>query len=176
MSTIVNNTRNENLKFVDNLDDYKVHHDDVDIRGYKIKDTTGNTIGEVEGLLADVPSKLVRYVEVEIDDDVISRHTSGRYQSDDKHALIPVGIVNINKSDNSVTLSGIGIDHFIDYPRYNRERTGYTTRYEIDTNDYLAGFHEYGNTYNRDLYSTDEYRNSSRLDDGFYGSKFYTTR
>lgn len=173
MSTIVSNTRNENLKFVDNLSDYKVHHDDVDIRGFHLKDATGTVIGEVEGLLADVSAKLVRYVEIEIEDDVIRRHTSGRYNSDDKHALVPVGIVRIDKTTKSVFLVGLGLDHFVDYPRYKRE-LGYTTRYEIDTNDYLADFHEYGSSYRRDYYSTDKYRNSNRLDSDFYSTRFYT--
>ncbi|THH41672.1 YlmC/YmxH family sporulation protein [Neolewinella litorea] len=185
MSTIVNdpNTRNDDnvrttnsrLKFLDDISGYKVHHDDIDPRGYTVKLTSGETIGEVEGLLADMDAKLVRYIEVEIDDDIIDRHERGLYDDEDRHALIPVGLVHIDKSTNSVVVSGLGYDHLVDYPRSHRDR-GYTTGYEIDTNDYLAGFHDYGNSYKRDRYASDDYRNADRLDDDFYTSDFYATR
>ncbi|NJB85145.1 hypothetical protein GGR26_000890 [Lewinella marina] len=185
MSTIVNDpntrengharTNNSRLKFLDDLSGYKVHHDDVDPRGYTVKLPSGESIGEVEGLLADTQAKLVRYVEVEIDDDIINRHERGLYTDQDRHALIPVGLIHIDKSSRSVTVSGVGYDHFTDYPRSQRDK-GYSTGYEIDTNDYLSGFHDYGSSYNRDRYSSDTHRNADRLDDDFYTSDFYATR
>lgn len=167
--------RNKNLQFVDKLDDYKVHHDDVDIRGFSVKLPTGETVGEVEGLLADVGAKLVRYVEVEVDDDVIERHTSGYFDADDKHFLLPVGLIDINAGTRSVTLYGIGMNHLIDYPRFNRNN-GYTTGYEVDTNEYLADFHEYGSTFDRNKFGRAHYTQRDTFDDTFYSSKFYTGR
>ena len=163
---------NRNLQFVDDLDDYKVHHDDIDIRDYDVKTVTGETIGEVEGLLADVAAKRVRYVEIEIDDDVISRHT-GTYTDDDRHILVPVGLVNINADDKSVSLYGITFDQMLGYPLYNRNN-GYTVSYELDANNYLADFHKYGTSYQRDVYDTDHYRSGDALGDTFYTSRFYT--
>lgn len=177
MSSIISRTRNEDLKFVDNLDDYKVHHDDVDIRDFDVKLSTGETIGEVEGLLADVSAELVRYVEIEVEEDVINRHISGKYTADDRHVLIPIGLVTINEADKTITVNGIGLEHMFDFPRYNRNNeTGYTTSYELDVNNYLSGFHEFGPSYNRGLYDTPTYRSSSRFDRDFYASKFYANR
>lgn len=184
MSTIVNdsNTRNnddirtnQRLKFLDDISGYKVHHDDIDPRGYTVKLSSGESIGEVEGLLADTTAKLVRYVEVEIDDDLINRHERGLYNDDDRHALIPVGLIHIDKSSRSVVVSGITYDRLVDYPRARRDR-GYSTGYEIDTNNYLSGFHEYGNSYDTDRYGAESYRNADRLDDEFYTSDFYASR
>ncbi|MBB4077660.1 hypothetical protein GGR28_000261 [Lewinella aquimaris] len=172
MSTTLNHNPNKNLELLDNLEGYKVHHDDTDPRGYKVVLPSGETIGEVEGLLADINAKLVRYVEVEIDDDVIKRHTFDRYDAADKHALVPVGLIQINEANNTVTMHGLTLDQIIDYPRFPRQR-GYTTRYEVDTNDYLAGFHDYGSSYDRDRYSTDHHRDADSLDDAFYDSNFY---
>lgn len=182
MSTILNasnqltsyNTRNVNLKFVDNLADYKVHHDDVDIREFDVRLSSGEKIGEVEGLLADVPAKLVRYAEIEVEDDIIEKHTLGHYNEDDRHVLIPIGLVQIN-SDKTVTILGLGLEHFVDYPRFNRNN-GYTTSYELDTNNYLADFHEYGSTYDRATFDNVTYRERDRFDDAFYSSKFYVGR
>lgn len=164
-------TVNKSLSFVDDLSGYKVHHDDTDIRNFDVKLATGETIGEVEGLLADVAAKFVRYVEIEIEDDVINKHTAGRYTSEDRHVLVPVGLIAIN-SDKSVTINGLGFEHLVDYPRFNRSH-GYTTGYELDTNNYLSDFHEYGSTYDRSMFDNDEFRRRDTVDPSFYQSKFY---
>ena len=117
-----NDTKNSRLKFLEDLSGYKVHHDDVDPRGYTVKLNSGETIGEVEGLLADTSADLVRYVEVEIEDDVIKRHTSDRYTEEDRHALIPVGLVHLNSASNTATLLGLTFDHLVDYPPLPEEQ------------------------------------------------------
>jgi hypothetical protein len=83
--------------------------------------------------------------------------------------------VAIDAGSNRVGLRGLTMDHLVDYPRFRKDK-GYTTHYEIDTNDYLADFHDYGNTYDRNRYSTDEYRRANELDNNFYSSRFYTTQ
>jgi hypothetical protein len=191
MSTIVNRTesstrgttpnnqkpdvRNKNLKFVDKLDGYKVHHDDTDIRKFEVRLSGGEKIGEVEGLLADVSAKFIRYAEIEVEEDVINRHTLGNYSNEDRHVLVPIGLITVNKASRTVTINGIELEHMIDYPRFNRDN-GYTTSYELDTNNYLSGFHEFGSSYNRGLFDTDRFRQSDTFDDSFYASKFYTGR
>lgn len=167
--------RNKNLAFVDNLDDYKVHHDDVDIRGYTVKLTTGESVGEVEGLLADVNAKTVRYAEIEVDDDFVSSNTTGTYSDDDRNILLPIGLITIDKDDRSVTVNGIGFEHMVGYPRFNRNN-GYTTTYELDTNHYLADFHEYGTKFDRNMFGYDRYSQRDTFDDTFYASSFYTGR
>jgi len=173
MSDILIRNANRKLEFVEDLSDYKIHHDDTDIRDFDVKLTSGEVVGEVEGLLADVAAKRIRYVEIEIEDDVINRHTLGHYSEDDRHVLIPIGLVTIDKTAQTVLINGIGFDHMVNYPRYRRD-VGYTTAYELDTNNYLADFHEYGSTYNRETYDTNFYRKSDSIDDAFYTSKFYT--
>ena len=186
MSTIINeSTRDGNLtdtdstrrmRFLDQLSGYRVHHDDVDPRGFSVKlRSGGDSIGVVEGLLADTVAKVVRYVEIEFDDVVINRHNRDLYPDDNRHALIPMGLIHIDSAASTVYLEGVSGDHIVDYPRYSKAH-GHTSGYEIDTNDYLAGFHEYGATYDRDRYSTDTYRTADELDDPFYTSDFYTPR
>ncbi|MCP9237579.1 PRC-barrel domain-containing protein [Lewinella sp. JB7] len=176
MNTTVNDDdrirANSRLKFLDEISGYKVHHDDVDPRGYTVKLQSGESIGEVEGLLADTDAKLVRYVEVEIDDDIIERHDRDLYNEKDRHVLVPVGLIRIDQDDRSVVVSGIPYDRFNNYPRYERDR-GYTTSHEIDTTDYLSDFHEFGKNHDRSRYATDNFRNADRLDDAFYDSNFY---
>lgn len=167
-----NCVRNKNLKFVDNLANYKVHENDVDIRDFTVKLSTGEVIGEVEGLLADVSAELVRYVEIEVEDDIVNRYTADLYDADDKNLLMPIGLISIDADSKTVTLNGIGVEHMINYPRFNR-KSGYTTNYEIETNNFLSDFHDFGNTYNRSMFDTDRYRQSDTFDQSFYASKFY---
>lgn len=105
--TILSAKRNKYLKFVDNLDDYKVHHDDTDIRNFNVKTISGESIGKVEGLLADTEALRVRYVEVELDEVVINRHPRGLYTDEDRHVLVPIGLIQINESDRSVSILGV---------------------------------------------------------------------
>lgn len=175
MDTSIQSTRNKNLQFLDDLSGYQVHHDDVDPRGYAMRLDSGESIGEVEGLLADVHANLVRYIEVEIDPDVRGRHTAGHYTDADQHALIPVGLVRIDRDKREVFASGMLIQDLIDYPRFTREN-GYTTDYEIRTNEFLSGVHGSGSTYNQERYSTDEYRRADRLEDDFYNTDLYDSR
>lgn len=186
MSTIIQNNKSENnfknhgvvneqLHFLAELDDYKVHHNDVDVRGYTAKLTTGEVIGEVEGLLADKGAELVRYIEIDVNDDVRNSYRGNRYTSNDRYALIPIGIAQIDSSNKTVMLNGIQRDHFVDYPRFDRS-TGYTTSYELDTAEYLSGFHKFGKGYDNSLFNTDRNRGMNRLDGTFYMSGFYTGR
>ena len=175
MSATITTTANKNLQYVSELDDYKVHHDDVDIRGYELRDFGGTVIGEVKNLIADVPARQVRYAEVEMNDNILALYRGNTYSVEDRHFLIPVGLININTDDNSITAHGINAENYANYPRYDRN-TGYSTAYEIDTNDYLSDFHEYGNTYDRNRYSTEEYRRRTELDTDFYGTRYYNRR
>jgi hypothetical protein len=175
MTTQARSIRNENLYLLDNLSDYKVHHDDVDPRGYTVTSERGEVLGEVTGLLADREAKRVRYLEVEVADEVTSRYRADRYTAEERHALIPVGLVHIDTSQTAVKISGLSADQFVNYPRFDRE-DDYTTSYEIDTNEYLATNHEFGGTYDHSRYNTSEFRNSSRLDADFYDNDFYTPR
>lgn len=163
---------NKSLKFVDNIDDYKVHDNDVDIRGFTVKLLTGEVIGQVEGLLADVSAKLVRYVEIEVEDDIVDRYTADLYNDEDRNILIPIGLITIDSNKKTIFVNGVGVEDMINYPRFNRTK-GYTTNYEIETNNFLSDFHEFGNTYRRSIFDTKRYRQRDTFDESFYASKFY---
>jgi hypothetical protein len=46
--------------------DYKVHHDDPDVRGWYVYDQHNTRIGRVDNLIVDVVSNRVRYLDVEV--------------------------------------------------------------------------------------------------------------
>lgn len=127
---------------LENLDDWKVHHDDIDIRDYDVKTADGKTIGEVENLLVDLEGKKVRYVEIEMEDDsenVASNSGVSYTEADgDRMLIIPVGLVEINNDDKCVHIEGLHATDFNAYPRYKRE-TALTPNYEKSVHDYLIG-------------------------------------
>lgn len=175
MTTQTRNVANKNLYLLDNLSDYKVHHEDVDPRGYTIESERGEVLGKVTGLLADRAAKRVRYLEIEVADEFIDRYQDDRYTAEERNALIPIGLVHFDSDNDTVKVSGLAGEKFVDYPRFERD-TDYTTGYEIDTTEYLATNHEYGDTYDHGRYQSAEYRKSSSLDNDFYDNDFYNDR
>ena len=127
---------------LENLDDWKVHHDDTDIRKYTAKTSDGKTIGEVENLLVDTEAKKVRYVEVELEKDLpmIQKEAIGSYteRDGDRIVIVPVGLVQINKDQKSIDVTGLTRDHFRTYPRYTG-RTHFGPDYERKVYDHLIG-------------------------------------
>ncbi len=127
---------------LENLDDWKVHHDDVDIREYNVKTADGKTIGEVENLLVDMKDKKVRYVEIELNDDIpqVNSKAVGTYteRDGDRIIIVPVGLVEIDRDNDTVNVAGLSHTDFRTYPRY-KSKTALTPHYEKSVYDHLIG-------------------------------------
>ncbi len=86
------------LAHLDDLDDYEVADDDLDVRGWKVKTMDGKKVGEVEDLLVDLSVMKVRYLEVELDKEEFDLE-------DERRVLIPVGVARLNEDDDVVVVS-----------------------------------------------------------------------
>ena len=62
---------NKNLYYLDELPDYKVAYDNLDVRGWEVVDANSFTIGKVDHLLINIKTKRVVYIDVEVTDSVI---------------------------------------------------------------------------------------------------------
>ena len=71
---------------LDELDDYQVSEGDPDVRGWDVIASDGRKIGEVDELLVDTQAMKVRYLDVDLSDEVIA-NAGG----EDRHVLIPIG-------------------------------------------------------------------------------------
>ena len=58
------------LVHLDDLDDFQIAAGEPDIRGWDVRGTDGNKLGEVADLLVDTAAMKVRYIEVKLDKDV----------------------------------------------------------------------------------------------------------
>ena len=65
------------------LDDFKVAKGDPDVRGWDVIAADGTEVGEVEELLVDTAALKVRYLDVELDKDLVN--------AKDRHVLVPIG-------------------------------------------------------------------------------------
>lgn len=127
---------------LENLDDWKVHHDDIDIRDYDVKTADGKSIGEVENLLVDLQDKKVRYVEVELEDDTPRVNSDSvvtyKERDGDRIVIVPVGLVEIDRDKKCVNIAGLNKIDFQEYPRY-KHNMSVTPFYEKSVYNHLIG-------------------------------------
>ena len=136
------NTNND-INFLENLDDYKVASGYSDVRGWKVKDFNNMNIGKVDGLVASKSAERVVYLDVEVDQELIkagsvSHNTAAgddvkEYINEDgeNHLIIPIGMVRLDE-ENKIVYSD-KVDHAT-FARANRRKKGsaFDRNYEVD--------------------------------------------
>lgn len=90
------------------LHGYEVADDDPDIRGWKVMAADGRGIGEVDQLLVDTAAMKVRYLDVDLDDNLAG----------DRHALIPIGYARLDPDDRRVFVDGLSTAQVAALPAY----------------------------------------------------------
>jgi sporulation protein YlmC with PRC-barrel domain len=95
---------------LDDLDDYEVADDNPDVRGWEVLASDGTRVGRVDELLADPAQRRVRYLDVELDEDIT--------QEDDRHVLVPIGAARLHDKADRVYVSGYDPARFTSLPRY----------------------------------------------------------
>lgn len=94
------------------LDDYKVADGDPDIRGWDVTTQDGQKVGEVDELLVDTEAMKVRYIAVDLDDDLAG---------EDRSVLVPIGAAQLDDEADRVLVVGISPEQFTTLPEYRRE-------------------------------------------------------
>ena len=93
------------------LDDYKVASDDPDVRGWDVVSGDNEKIGKVDELIVDTKRMKVRYLVVDVKDEV-------ELEGKDKHMLVPVGTARLHEKNNDVIVSNITRESVRNYPVY----------------------------------------------------------
>lgn len=91
--------------------DFEIVKGEPDIRGWDVKATTGQKIGEVEDLIIDAQQKKVRYMIVDLDDNEL--------KLDHRKILLPIGLAELDKKDDDVILPNVQADHLRALPDYD---------------------------------------------------------
>ncbi|MGI8634710.1 MAG: PRC-barrel domain-containing protein [Segetibacter sp.] len=165
---------NKNLCYLHELSDYEVASGYTDVRGWKVKDGSGQIVGEVEGLLVNKAAKRVVYLDVEVDNAIIEQghkvyatpanegvHEFLNKDGED-HLIIPIGMANLNDDDNEVYCDNISSETFSKAKRYSKG-SDIDRKYETVLYAYYSG--------------DDLVRERVQPDDDFYeGDLFYKNK
>ncbi len=145
------------LARLDELKGFHVADGDSDIRGWEVRTPDGNTIGKVEELIVDPAERRVRYIEVNVDRNVLGL-------DEDRHILVPIGAARLEDNGNNVLIERLPAQGLAGAPPYMR---GPITR---DYETSLRGY--YGATagpssddyYRNDLYDDSRFRKTGTPD------------
>ena len=122
------------LYYLEELSDYKVADSDKDVRGWDVNDADGKTIGEVDNLLVNKNTERVVYLDVKVDESIISAdykpYTSkvkdGVHdflnEDGENHVIIPIGMATLDLDVvDSYTRPDAGTNYPDDDTFYDRD-------------------------------------------------------
>lgn len=139
------------------LPDFKVAEGSPDVRGWDVKASDGQKVGEVHELMVDKTAGRVRYLDVEVDKTVAG--------SKGQHVLIPIGAAQLGKSDEQVTVNGIASSQIGALPPYTRQAL--TRDYETQVLQVFGTSRPTGPAaQGRDFYTAEQFDDSQ-----FYGGR-----
>lgn len=92
--------------------DFEIVDGQPDIRGWDVKNASGQKLGEVDELIFDAQTRKVRYMVVDLDD-------NDELDLDDRDVLIPIGLAELHRDDDDVILTDITIEQIRALPEYH---------------------------------------------------------
>lgn len=103
--------------------DFEIVEGQPDIRGWDVKNSQGQKIGEVEDLIVDAQQKKIRYMVVDLDDNDLNL--------DDRKVLMPIGLAELHKDNDDVILPGVQAEQLRNLPSYDEDHLDAQTERNI---------------------------------------------
>lgn len=94
--------------------DFEIVNGEPDIRGWDVKNSQKQKIGEVEDLIVDAQQKKVRYMIVDLDDNEL--------KLDHRKVLVPIGLAELHEKDDDVILPNVQTESFRSLPAYDEHK------------------------------------------------------
>jgi uncharacterized protein (TIGR02271 family) len=104
------NDRNRRLQELGGSD-FEIADGQPDIRGWDVKDASGQRIGEVDDLIFDTESRKVRYMKIDLEGNVLDLET--------RDVLVPIGLAQLHDDDDDVILNNVTADQLRSLPEYD---------------------------------------------------------
>jgi uncharacterized protein (TIGR02271 family) len=95
------------------LPDFEVADGDPDVRGWEVMSADGRRIGEVDQLLVDSEAMKVRYLDVDLDDEMSAGEA--------RHVLIPIGYARLQEDSDRVVVDMLRSTDVAGLPAYRHE-------------------------------------------------------
>jgi uncharacterized protein (TIGR02271 family) len=138
--------------------DFKIAEGEPNIKGWTVKDPQGRTIGEVEELLFDPQSRKVRYIVLDLEGNVLDLEP--------RNVLIPIGLAELNDSDDDVILPNVTAEQLQSLPLYEKDNLSRDT--EMSIRNTFAGLGAAGAAAGAAMTGRD-----SNTADDFYNDEYY---
>jgi photosynthetic reaction center H subunit len=110
----MNAENRERIVSLDQAGDFQVADGDPDVRGWDVLAADGSRIGAVEDLLIDTAAMKVRYLDVEIDDDLLGSER-------DRHVLVPIGYARLDRDDSRIVVESLNAADVSNLPAYRND-------------------------------------------------------
>src|SRR4051812_11307616 len=94
--------------------DFEIADGQPDIKGWDVRNESGQKIGEVDELIFDVQSLKVRYIVLDMDENDLDL--------DDRDVLVPIGIAQLHDKGDDVILPGVTAEQLRLLPEYEEGR------------------------------------------------------
>jgi hypothetical protein len=143
--------------------DFEIVKGEPDIRGWDVKNSHGQKIGEVEELIVDAQQKKVRYMVVDLDDNEL--------KLDHKKALVPIGLAELHEKDDDVVLPNVQAEHFRSLPQYDTNNL--TPEVERRICSTLGRTNETMGSTNTEEHHPDFYKHDYFNDDNLYKHRLH---
>ena len=143
------------------LPDYEVAEGNPDVRGWEVRGSDGQVIGEVDDLLIDTGAMKVRYLDVDLDNDIAPG-------GEDRHILLPIGYARLDREEDCVHVDELRSTELANLPLY--DHTPLSREYEHELRGRFdreySGLHADPNFYASDLYDADRFYSPRRESKG----------
>lgn len=140
--------------------DFKIAKGQPDIRGWDVRDEQGRKFGTVGDLIFDIKADKVRYLIIHVLD-------TPELELEKRSVLVPIGLAELDPSDNDVLLPSVTPFQLRALPRYDSAKLGAKTERDIHTvfGDQGIGM---GRVQQSTMHHTEE-----DVDDNFYNQDYF---
>jgi hypothetical protein len=106
--------------------DFKIAKGQPDIRGWDVRDEQGRKYGTVSELIFDIKADKVRYLIINVLD-------TPELELEKRSVMVPIGLAELDTSDNDVLLPNVTPFQLRALPRYDRTHLGAKAERDIST-------------------------------------------
>ncbi|QIX62042.1 hypothetical protein FY528_15970 [Hymenobacter lutimineralis] len=99
------------LRRLRDLTEFEVADGNPDVRGWAVRGADGRQFGQVYELIVDADALKVRYLDVELDENL-------RINERDRHILLPIGAAALDDDGDNVFVPSLTAQSVLDYPPY----------------------------------------------------------
>lgn len=157
--------QDKKLFYLHELSNYTVDDGYPDVRGWKVIDKDGRSIGEVDDLIVNKVRERVVYLDVEVDDSILEANyqpyssaseNEGVHtflnEDGENHLIIPIGLVVLDEEAEEVLTDKVDYQTFAETKRMKKHRP-IDREYETQV---LGSYNRENDYYPEDEYAEDE--------------------